>query len=217
LSPEALIEGCYAYGGTGPEKVSELRKALDAGTPQLRGARAFVSQIYKLIIEGRYVGGVPRDITRMAAPSRDEARQELGELGHNLFWTVWAIAVENAREKHPEVFGLVADPIAWQYRLDALKVQLVELYQKISESFEADDLVVPDIKPDGRALVTMALAPGRVPLGPLHTLGERLVNYLLREDPEKWGRSKSETTEPLRDNRKAAKSPEVSLDAPMQG
>jgi hypothetical protein len=80
----------------------------------------------------------------------------------------------------------VADPLAWQHKLDSLKAQRAELFQRISESFEADDLVVSDIKADGRALVTMALAPGRVTLGPLHTLGERLVNHLLREEPEKW-------------------------------
>ncbi len=84
LSPEAIIEGCYAYGGTGPEKVAALREALRANTPQLREARAFVHQVYKLVIEGRY-GRVPRDVTRMAAaPSRDGARQELAEIGHNM-------------------------------------------------------------------------------------------------------------------------------------
>jgi hypothetical protein len=199
MSPEAIIEGCYAYGGTTKTKVAALREALDAGTPQLRASRAFVSQVYKLILEGRYAGGVPRDIVRMGVPSRDEARQELAELGHNL-WTAWVIAVENARERHPEVFGIVADPLAWQHKLDNLKVQRAELFQRISESFEADDLVVSDIKPDGRALVIMVLAPGKVTLGPLHTLGERLVNHLLSTEPEKW--STKAQPAPVRTDRK---------------
>ncbi len=210
MSPEALIASCYVYGGTTKTGVQELRKALDTGTPQLREARAFVAQIYKLITEGRYASGVPRDISRMAAPSRDEARQELAEVGHNL-WTAWAIALENARERHPEVFGLVADPIAWQHRLDTLKVQRAELFQKIAESFESDDLAVSDIKPDGRALVTMALAPGRVPLGPLHTLGERLVNHLLREDPQQWAETKSEATKPSTSRRSSRTSSNAML------
>jgi|SRR5918996_2935920 hypothetical protein len=72
MSPQAMIEACYAYGGTSPAKVTALREALDAGTPQLRESRAFVHQVSKLIREGRY-GGVPRDTTRMsAAPSMSE-------------------------------------------------------------------------------------------------------------------------------------------------
>ena len=189
LTSQASLKFCYEYGGTSSEEVSELRAVLNTGTLQLRETRAFVGQVYKLIIEGRY-SGVPKDLVRMsAAPLAVEARQELAELGHSL-WTAWAIAIENVRDRHPEKFGLVSDPEQWQDKLDNLKIRREELFQKIGESFESDDLEVSDIRSDGRALVTARLSEGKVSIGPLHDFAERLVNFLLQQDPE-WGKDKS--------------------------
>jgi hypothetical protein len=47
------------------------------------------------------------------------------------------------------------------------------------------DLHIGRITSDGAALITFAKAPGEVPVHPPETAGERLVEYLLRQNEAK--------------------------------
>ena len=56
------------------------------------------------------------------------------------------------------------------------------LYARFPRTWAHGDLHIGRITSDGAALVTFAKPPGEVPVHPPDTAGERLVEYLLRQD-----------------------------------
>lgn len=72
-------------------------------------------------------------------------------------------------------------------RVDAkgtLKILPAQNYAKFPSTWGHNDLHIGRITSDGAALITFVKAPGEVPVHPFETAGQRLVEYLLREEAQ---------------------------------
>lgn len=185
LSADAIITQCLQYGMTSLARVDNLRQALLDHPDRLRNTSAFIRQAEKLIESGRMAAGAPKDIVRMAScPARDEARAELAEFNHNLH-TAWAIAVQNTHRRYPESFGKRQDLLGYTGKVENLRAKRADLFEKIPRAFQQDDLLIGDLDRNGRARISLKIAP-EVNLLPLESLAERLVDHLLAVDPNRW-------------------------------
>jgi hypothetical protein len=108
---------------------------------------------------------------------------ELGGHPEKLF-LLWTIAADLAYQQNPDVFGTVEDLAAHKARIAELEAKRKELHKRFPSTWAHGDLHIGRITSDGAALITFAKAPGEVPVHPLETAGERLVEYLLRQEHE---------------------------------
>lgn len=113
----------------------------------------------------------------------EEAAGELAEIGLSR-WELFALAVEVAAKRYPNVFGDVDDMGAREGRLMELDLKRTVLLGKLNTGWQPDDVHIHEIRADGAALITFKLAmPDLVPVAPQRDCGERLVNTLAsRED-----------------------------------
>jgi hypothetical protein len=133
----------------------------------------------------------------MSVPARDAARAELQEAGFSL-WEAWALALQDCQARYPHAFGTVRDPQAWRATLDELSAKRDELFTRISSGYYPDDIQIQHVRDDGYALISFALSEGAVTLGPVDSAGERLVNFLLSKDPQKWGKEPPRETKRIK-------------------
>jgi light-regulated signal transduction histidine kinase (bacteriophytochrome) len=108
---------------------------------------------------------------------------ELGGHSEKLF-LLWTIAAELAYQQNPEVFGTVEDLPAHKARIAELDAKRAELHKRFPGTWGHNDLHIGRITSDGAALITFAKAAGEVPVHPPETAGQRLVEYLLRQEHE---------------------------------
>jgi len=66
-----------------------------------------------------------------------------------------------------------------------LQANRAELHKRFPSAWAHGDLHIGRITSDGAALITFAKAAGEVPVHPPETAGERLVEYLLRQEVAK--------------------------------
>ena len=97
---------------------------------------------------------------------------------------LWVVAAELAYQQNADVFGTVEDLGAHKARIAELEAKRKELYARFPSAWAHGDLHIGRITSDGAALITFAKAPGEVPVHPPETAGERLVEYLLRQEHE---------------------------------
>jgi hypothetical protein len=64
------------------------------------------------------------------------------------------------------------------------EVKLKELYARFPSTWAHGDLFIGKITSDGAALITFRFAPNEIPAASLCDRGERLVEYLLRQEVE---------------------------------
>jgi hypothetical protein len=92
------------------------------------------------------------------------------------------IAAELAYQQNADVFGTVEDLAAHTVRIAELEAKRKELYARFPSTWAHNDLHIGRITSDGAALITFSKAPGEVAVHPPETAGERLVEYLLRQE-----------------------------------
>jgi hypothetical protein len=97
---------------------------------------------------------------------------------------LWVVAAELAYQQKSDVFGTVEDLAAHKTKIAELEAKRKELYAKFPSTWAHSDLHIGRITSDGAALITFERAPDEVPVHPPSSAGERLVEYLLRQEAE---------------------------------
>ena len=120
----------------------------------------------------------------MGCNQKDQAVLELGGQPERLF-LLWVIAAELAYQRNPDVFGTVEDLGSAQGQdRGASRRSAGSCTAEFPSTWAHDDLHIGRITSDGAALITFKLAAGEVPVHPPETAGERLIEYLLRQEHE---------------------------------
>jgi hypothetical protein len=101
-----------------------------------------------------------------------------------MLFALVAIVAERVYQEKPELFGGIDDIDAHKARLAELEGKRAELHKRFPSSWGHNDLHIGRITSDGAALITFAKAPGEIPVHPPETAGERLVEFLLRQERE---------------------------------
>ena len=184
-SLRCFIAECLSRAGATYPEVEEIKLRLeDTGFEKASGTGAYVRHLTREIASGRLreppeVGR----IGRMGFNQKDEAVLELGGRPEKLFLLL-VIAAEIAYQRNPDAFGTVEDLGGHKARIAELEAKRKELYARFPSTWAHGDLHIGRITSDGAALITFKLAPGDVPVHPPETAGERLVEYLLRQEHE---------------------------------
>jgi hypothetical protein len=114
---------------------------------------------------------------------KDQAVLELGGHAKKLF-LLWVVAAELAYYQNPGVFDTIEDLAAHKARIAELGAKRAQLQERFPSTWARGDLHIGRITSDGAALITFAKAPGEARVHPPETAGERLVEYLLRQERE---------------------------------
>ena len=182
-SLRCFIAECLSRAGATYPEVEEIKLRLeDTGFEKASGTGAYVRHLTREIASGRLreppeVGR----IGRMGFNQKDEAVLELGGRPEKLFLLL-VIAAEIAYQRNADAFGGVEDLAAHKARLAELEAKRKELCGRFPSTWAHGDLHIGKITSDGAALITFRLAPGEVPVHPPETAGERLIEYLLRQE-----------------------------------
>jgi hypothetical protein len=148
------------------------------------GCATFIRDLTRQIASGRFPEPPAKQrIGALYFNQKDQAVMELGAHAERLF-LLWVISAELAYQQNPEVFGRVEDLPAHKARIAELEANRAELHKRFPSTWAHGDLHIGRITSDGAALITFKLAPGEVPVHPPETAGERLVEYLLRQEHE---------------------------------
>jgi hypothetical protein len=178
------VEACLSRGGLVYENIESVKERLGADFlhTQMVDAGAYCRDLRKYLASGSLKEPPAADrIGKLFFAQRDGAVAELGGEPRMLFALV-AIAAERVYQEKPELFGSIDDIDAHRARLAELEAKRKELYAKFPGSWAHNDLHIGRITSDGAALISFAKAPGEVPVHPPETGGERLVEYLLRQE-----------------------------------
>ena len=101
-----------------------------------------------------------------------------------MLFALVAIVAEQVYQERPELFGGIDDIDAHKARIAELEAKRKELYARFPSTWAHGDLHIGRITSDGAALITFAKAPGEVSVHPPESAGERLVEFLLRQENE---------------------------------
>ena len=188
LSPDrpslrCFIAECLDRAGAEYPAVEEIKARLEgADFERASGTGAYIRDVTRQIASGRLREPPEKArIGRMGYNQKDEAVLELGGRPERLFLLL-VIAAERACQQNAEVFGTVEDLGAHKAKLAELEAKRKELYAAFPTTWTHGDMHVGRITSDGAALITFKLAPGEIPLHPFATAGERLIEFLLREE-----------------------------------
>ena len=182
-SLRCYISECLSRADTDYTAVEEIKSRLEnTGFEKTSGTGAYIRNVTREIASGRLreppeVGR----IGRMGWNQKDEAILELGGRPEKLFLLL-VIAAEIAYQRNVDAFGTVEDLGAHKARIGELEAKRKELYAAFPTTWTHGDMHVGRITSDGAALITFKLAPGEIPLHPFATAGERLIEFLLREE-----------------------------------
>ena len=182
-SLRCYIAECLDRAGAEYPAVEEIKARLEgADFERASGTGAYIRDVTRQIASGRLREPPEKArIGRMGYNQKDEAVLELGGRPERLFLLL-VIAAERACQQSPDVFGGVEDLGAHKAKLAELEAKRKELYARFRSTWGHNDLHIGRITSDGAALITFAKAPGEVPVHPPETAGERLVEYLLRQE-----------------------------------
>jgi hypothetical protein len=155
------------------------------------GCATFIRDLARQIANGKFSGPPERKrIGGLYFNQKDQAVMELGAKPERLF-LLWVIAAEVAYQQQPDVFGKVEDLGAHRARIAALESKTKDLYGKFQTTWKHDDLWIGKITSDSAALICFAKAPGEVPIYHPRDAGERLVDWLLRQEGKKGAEAKA--------------------------
>jgi hypothetical protein len=146
------------------------------------GCATFIRDLSRQIANGKFPQ--PPEKRRVGAlyfNQKDEAVMELGAQPERLF-LLWVIAAEVAYQQQPDVFGKVEDLAVHKARIAELEAQVKALYARFPTTWQHSDLWIGRITSDSAALICFAKAPGEVPVHHPRDAGERLVDWLLRQE-----------------------------------
>jgi hypothetical protein len=148
------------------------------------GCGTYIRHLTREIAAGRLPEPPAKErIGKLYWNQKDQAVLELGGHPEKLF-LLWVIAAELAYQQTPDVFGTVEDLAGHKAKIAELEAKRAELHKRFPSTWAHGDLHIGRITSDGAAFITFRLAPNEVPVHPPETAGERLVEYLLRQERE---------------------------------
>jgi hypothetical protein len=184
-SLRCFIAECLNRADANYGDVEEVKERL--ADPQFginSGCAAFVRDLSRQVANGKFPGPPERKrIGGLYFNQKDQAVMELGAKPERLF-LLWVIAAEVAYQQQPDVFGKVEDLAAHKARIAELEAKTKDLYAKFPSTWRHEDLWIGKVTSDSAALICFAKAPNEVPLHPFGSAGERLIDYLLRQEDE---------------------------------
>ena len=183
------VSACLKRGGLVYEDIESVKEKLGSDFLQTRmvDSGAYCRDLRKYLAASSVKEPPAADrIGKMFFAQRDGAIAELGGDPRRLFALV-AITAERVYQEKPELFGGIDDIDARRARFAELEGKRAELHKRFPSTWAHNDLHIGRITSDGAALITFAKAPGEVPVHPPETAGERLVEYLLRQEVAKAG------------------------------
>jgi hypothetical protein len=182
-SLRCFIAECLARGDADYSDVEQVKERLADPMFGLRsGSATFIRDLSKQIANGKFpYPPEKRRVGSLYFNQKDEAVMELGAQPERLF-LLWVIAAELAYQQQPDAFGKVEDLAAHKARIAELEAKTKDLYAKFPSTWKHEDLVIGKITSDGAALITFAKAPGEVPVHHPRDAGERLTDWLLRQE-----------------------------------
>jgi hypothetical protein len=192
-SLRCFIAECLSRAGATYPEVEEIKLRLeDTGFEKASGTGAYVRHLTREIAAGRLREPPEAGrIGRMAYNMKDQTVLELGGQPEKLF-LLWIIAAELAHQRTDgDIFGGVEDLGGHKARIRQLETKRAELFAAFPSTWAHGDMHVGRITSDGAALITFKLAPGEIPLHPFATAGERLIDYLLKQEESKADTAKA--------------------------
>jgi hypothetical protein len=178
------VDACLKRGGLLYEDVEDVKERLgsDFLHTKMVDSGPYVRDIRKYILNGSIKEPPPAArIAKLYFAQRDGAIAELGGEARMLF-ALWAVAAEQVYQEKPELFGGIDDIDAHKARIAELEGKTRDLYAKFPTAWKHDDLWIGKITSDSAALICFAKAPGEVPIHHPRDAGERLVDWLLRQE-----------------------------------
>jgi hypothetical protein len=187
-SLRCFISLCLERAGEDYSAVEQVKERMTEPVFALKsGCAVFIRDLSRQIASGRlHEPPAKGRVASLYFNQKDAALMELGGQPERLF-LLWVVAAEVAYQQEPGVFGTVEDLAGHKARIAELAAQCEELHERFPSSWAHNDLHIGKITSDGAALITFAKAPGEVPVHPAETAGQRLVEYLLRQEVAKAG------------------------------
>ena len=185
------VSACLKRGGLAYEDIESAKERLGGDFLRTRmvDSGAYIRDVRKYIINGSLKEPPAADrIQRMFFAQRDGAIAELGGEARMLF-ALFVVAAESAYIERPQLFGGIGDIDARKARLAELAARREELYAAFPSTWTHGDLHIGRVTSDSAALITFRLAPNEIPLHPFSTAGERLIDWLLRQEAEKQAKA----------------------------
>jgi hypothetical protein len=171
-----------------PEKITHLRGLLESDATALPASRTFIGR------------ATHADIANLASPTIQEpptspgnstmrrwARDlpglegELAHVGHSVM-ELLVICIEEAGRLRPEGFGPWNSLQDRQQHLDALRVRLQSMLDKIPGAFTPDDIEDWQESKDAPVVAVFKISRGAVALSPKWDAAERLIAWAARQE-----------------------------------
>jgi hypothetical protein len=182
-SLRCYIAECLSRGEASYEDVEMVKERLtDVNFSVHSGCGAFVRGLTRQMLTGRISEPPAKGrVGSLFFAQKDQAILELGGQPERLF-LLWVLAAEAAYQQNADIFGKVEDIAAHKARIAKLETKTKDLYSRFPSTWKHDDLWIGKITSDGAALICFQKAPQEVPVYPPASAGERLVDYLLRQE-----------------------------------
>jgi len=169
ISGAAFLRETLALAKSSQKRINQLRKAVDTASAASATLRRMVT-----FICGPNCKLPPTREDRLRTLSNDATSVELAQLGNYSTSELFALAVQIATERHPEVFGEVDSSQDFAGQVIKLKARQAELFAQIAVGWTADDVLAGD----RQAPPAFKLAPD-VSIAPAADAAERLVKALV--------------------------------------
>jgi hypothetical protein len=178
------VQACLKRGGLLYEDIEDVKERLggDFLHTKMVDSGPYVRDLRKYLLNSSIKEPPAANrIAKLYFAQRDGAISELGGEARMLF-ALWAVAAEQVYQEKPELFGGIDDIDAHKSRIAELEAKTKDLYSRFQTTWQHSDLWIGRITSDGAALICFQKAPMEVPVHPPATAGERLVDYLLRQE-----------------------------------
>jgi hypothetical protein len=178
------VDACLNRGGLLYEDIEAVKERMggDFMHAKMADSGPYVRDVRKYILNESIKEPPPAGkITKLYFSQRDGAISELGGEARMLF-ALWALAAEWVYREKPELFGGIDDIDGHRSKIAELEAKCAELYARFPTTWKHDDLHIGKITSDGAALITFVKAAGEVPIYHPRDAGERLVDWLLRQE-----------------------------------
>lgn len=182
LSRDAFLREAIDAAHATPQRIEALREELR--TARTAESFALLATVRRMAKEVRGVNWPspppPGEDRRLRFFFDDLARSALAV--HRCTPSeLFACAVAQCGEQHPESFGTCENTALHAQRLKELGAQREKLAAELSSAWTPEDLQFADLSASGTAKVTFRMSDGAIPIYPQSNCAERLANFLLSQ------------------------------------